>query len=611
MKKINKEIITKLIPLFLILILEIAFQALNYDELKSIQIMSVVFSILITYLIYGILVSITKRISTATIIYSILGILLVTANQIKIRYTGEPAYFSDANFLINMNEIITMISGNLLNISLIIKGVIIIVIFALILFFFIRWIRENEKCLEDIKTRIIVFAVCILILTVLFIPCKNTKKAFLTVFLGINDYKEYDSYTDVLSYYKRHSLLAGMYGTLLNNRFDEPKDYNDEYMNEILKENNEDKEEKKLGQPNIIVLFSESFWDVDRQNNVIFDEEVAPNIKKLKEEGKFIESLSCSYGGMSENVAFELVTGGSMEYFVKGYIPMVSLYKKNNFEKTPSILRELKKNDYETKIIFGKDYYNLEKEMLRAGFDTYKELEETDDNKKGGYISDEHIVDVIINEFENKEKSKKLFYMAETIQNHMTYHNTKYDEYYISVKESNLEEEMTETVRTYAQGVHDADKQLNRLYEYIKEYSEPTILLFLGDHLPYLHTESGKNVINYLDYFNTSDKIENLYRQYNTQTIILSNYDMDISEMPEYLSNNAILTYLVNNMNIELSDYYKWLYSTIKELPASNRYVSVDIDGNKYDTEKLEGNMKRIYDLREHMQYKLFIKPTE
>ena len=40
--------------------------------------------------------------------------------------------------------------------------------------------------------------------------------------------------------------------------------------------------------------------------------------------------MSPTYGGASENVAFELLTSGSMNYFPRGYIPIMSLYNRKN-----------------------------------------------------------------------------------------------------------------------------------------------------------------------------------------------------------------------------------------------------------------------------------------
>ena len=118
---------------------------------------------------------------------------------------------------------------------------------------------------------------------------------------------------------------------------------------------------------------------------------------------------------MSENVAFEMLTGASLNYFTKGYIPVMTLYKNQNSSNLPSIIKELKKNNYNSKIVFGKDYYNSKNAFQKMGFDEYLEVEQTNENTKGDYVSDEYITDLIIQELENKSDENKIFYMAETI----------------------------------------------------------------------------------------------------------------------------------------------------------------------------------------------------
>ena len=605
---INKTIIKALIPFFVALIIEMFFGILSGGITAALNIEknALFFSIFISYLVYGIFIGITKKLSISTIIISIIGTVYLIINQIKMGYTGEVLVFSDINFVSKLNGIIDMISFEdivaLLKFYLL-SFVALVIIFVLI----IRWTFKNDIIIEKVKERLIIIGICSIILTILFIPNKHTKEIFLKLFLNA----EKGSYTTSISYCNDYSLVAGIYGILLNDRFTEPENYNEENLNNILKEYSEVENKGTWGKPNIIVVFSESFWDIDKQNDVEFYESVAPNIKKLKEEGKLIETLSCGYGRLSENIAFELLTGGSLNYFNKGYIPIMSLYKREYSEEIISILKELKYNDYRTKIVFGEDYYNSEKAMKKIGFDEYLDIETEESIENRNNITDEYITDLIIDELKNKKKDEKLFYMTETIQNHMPYKIDKYTTYDVSIKSSNLKNEMNDTILSYAQGIYDADKQLNRLYEYIKEYEEPTIILFLGDHLPYLHTESGYNVIESMSYFNTDNELENLYRKYNTQALILSNYNIDTSEIPEYLSNNLLLTYIVNQMDIELSSYYKWLYSTTEYLPATNSYMALDKNGNKYNIQELEGNMQRIYKLREYMQYKLFIKPTK
>ena len=605
----NKEIIVLLFPVFILLMLEGTFRVVNgWVNLLSGDPRAIVFPIILIYLIYAMFLGITKRASISTTIICVLGTILVVVNQIKMLYTGEPIYFSDINFVSNINNIFGLVQGDL--ISYIKPYIFYFVILIAIFSFIIIWVAKNDiKCI-NLKNRIILIIIPVILLTILFMPNKYTKEVFLDIFLNNKEHKDYQSYTTNISYYYSHSLLAGMYGVLLNNTFSEPQSYNEIELNSVL-ENTKIETKEDIGKPNIIVLFSEAFWDVDKQDNVKFDIEVMKNMKQLSKEGKLVETLSCAYGGMSENVAFELLTGGSLNYFTKGYIPVMTLYKRENADSIPSIIKELKNNNYTSKIMFGKDYYNSENTMKKIGFDEYEELTQTDDNKKGNFISDEYMIDKIIEELENKSEKQKCFIMAETIQNHMPYTLDKYEEYDLAIEESNLDEDMSDVLLSYSQGIYDANKQLNRLYEYIKEYDEPTILLFLGDHLPYLSTEQGKDLLEYIDYFNTEDELENLYRRYNTQTLILSNYNIDLNNMPNYLSNDMILTYLVNNMDLKLSTYYRWLYTTINDLPASNQYISVDVNGTKQYNQELKENMRQTYKMREYMQYKFFIKATK
>lgn len=610
-EKLKKEIfndsIKALMPTVIAVIFELFFDILHggFWAVINTSPNSMLFSILIVNLLYGILIGITKKASTSAIILSIVGTVFLVINQIKIAYTGAPILFSDINFISNIGNLFNMVSGDLLILA---RLYLLNIIFLMIAFFFIiKLVRKNEIVLNSIKIRIIIILTCIAILMVLFMSNKYTKNIFLSMFLNADE----GSYTTSLSYCDDYSLLAGIYGILLNDRFYEPKDYNEQQLNENLEIASKTKEENDWGKPNIIVVFSESFWDIDKQTDVEFEQVVAPNIKRLKQEGKLVETLSCAYGRLSENIAFELLTGGSLNYFTDGYIPIMSLYKRNNSEEIPSILKELKEENYRTKIVFGEDYYDSEKSMKKLGFDEYLDVELPEAMENKNNISDEYITDLIIKELEQKQDGEKIFYMTETIQNHMPFSIEKYENYDISIKNSKLTEEENNTILSYAQGVHDADKQLNRLYEYIKEYKEPTILIFLGDHLPYLYTEKGKNALESISYFNTGDELEDIYRKYNTQALILSNYNIDTNEMPNYLSNNMILTYIVNHLDIELSSYYKWLYSTMNYLPASNFYISLDINGQKYKTDELVGDMKRINKLRENMQYKFFVKPTE
>ena len=300
-----------------------------------------------------------------------------------------------------------------------------------------------------------------------------------------------------------------------------------------------------------------------------------------------------------------------MNYFPNGYIPIMALYKRENSIYAPSIVRELNKNGYYSKIVFGKDYYNSKKAFENLGFNKYEELEELEEEKKGYFLSDKYMMEKIIEELENKPENQKMFYMAETIQNHMPYTIDKYKEHDIQLEKNQYDEDINNTLLTYAQGAYDAATNANILYQYIKQYKEPTILIFLGDHLPYLYTGEGKDLAEHLSYFNTSDELENTYRKYNTEALVVANYEIDYDEIPSYLGDDLLITYIVNQMDVELEDYYKWMYSTIEDLPAVNRFLFLDNKGNKYHINELNSKQKEIYDLKEKLLYKFFIKNTK
>lgn len=71
-------------------------------------------------------------------------------------------------------------------------------------------------------------------------------------------------------------------------------------------------------------------------------------------------------------------------------------------------------------------------------------------------------MDETIKALENKEKNKKIFYMNCTIQSHQSYNIEKYDKYDISISSSKLDEDLSNTILSYAQGAYDADKQLRK-----------------------------------------------------------------------------------------------------------------------------------------------------
>ena len=584
----------------LFIICDIFFRIVAFKKL-NIPSHSYLFAVFFGMIIFSFVWALTKKTFKTTIICYISILILNIINQIKIFYTDEPLYFSDINFLGKIGDLISLVSTHIS-----FKEVLIFILFcityglilSLITFFAFKYNTE----IKNKKLRIGIVIIDIIIILLLFFPNASMKDFYLKFFFKTDNHKDFNSYVTNKEFYERNGFINGMYGVVLNNRFTEPENYDENNLNELL-ENVPNINVNKIGKPNIIVVFSESFFDLDLLTEMQFNKKITSNFNKLKNEGEFINLVSPTYGGMSENVAFEFLTGGSMNFFPKGYIPIMSLYSKESAYQIPSLVKVLNNNGYYSQIVYGKDYYNSQEECFKIGFNSYDEIIE---NKDYDWVSDEYLTDLLIKKIESKKSKEPLFYMLETIESHMPFQYEKYDNYDVVIENSKLTKDMNRALQAYAQGIYNADKQLGRLYEFIKSYEEPTMLVFLGDHLPFIHTGGGKNVIDELEYFNTKDELVNNFRKYNTQCLVLSNFDANI-DFPDYMGVDLLFNHLVNHLDIENETYYKWLYHTSDILSGLNRYVSIDKNGKLYNTNNLPEDMKEIYDTKILMQYKFFI----
>ena len=59
-------------------------------------------------------------------------------------------------------------------------------------------------------------------------------------------------------------------------------------------------------------------------------------------------------------------------------------------------------------------------------------------------------------------------------------------------------------------------------------------------------------------------------------------------------------------MDIEVSDYYRWLYSTRNTIGASNRYITIDQDDYIHYTNSLSEKQDKLNKLRHNIQYRYF-----
>lgn len=600
-KEMKSEVITILLGITVFLILDIFYYLINIGTISFIR-NNELFTLVISAIVFSFLLSVFKKSSKSLKFCYIIIFLIGIINLIKINIMNEPLYLSDIVFIRRIGRLFNLVTGNL-SLKVVVAFLVISGIYGgfLALLYFLS--KKHEVTINNKKIRISIIIIDIVLVIALFFPTQTLKNIYLKVFFQNDKFLDYAGYGTNNHYYAIYGCTQGTYGVFLNSIKLEPKDYDDASLEKELKTISNLKDENYLGNPNIIVILSESFFDVDKIDEVEFDKKITTNFDIIKENQYCVNTISPSYGGMSENAAFELLTGGNMSFFPKGYIPITWLYNKKESNEITSIVNLLKQNGYSSKTTFVEDYYHSEKSYKKMGFDEYVELNSINDDIE---YNDEYITDIIIDDLKNS--NEKIFNVYSTFENHLPYNEEKYDNYDINIINSSLSEEDNDTMRAYAQGIYNSDKQLGRLNEFLQSFEEPTIVLFLGDHLPYLYNVNYENVLVKLNYFNNNDEKLSLFRKYNIESLIFSNYNLNDFNVPEYLGMDQILPYIVNRMDIKKNNFYKWIENTSDSLAGFNRYIFMDKMGNLFYEEELTPNIKDIYKKREMMQYKFFVK---
>ena len=585
-----------LIPILLLIVNYFWFAKLNNINLQVISLKSVMFNILFIDMLFIILLFLTKSSKKAYMFIIAFFVLVTLVNQYKIKYMNEPLYISDFNFLQNYKNI-SQFTGN--SFLVVTKSVFRNSLFAFILYFVIfLMVFKFNICLNNRKLFISIFLIITLIL---FSFLESKFNSFFLKNIYSDSKKSLAEYYSYVSLYGYYGILGGInYQYLRTVKPSKPENYNKKSLEEL--ETKSQFTSNEIDNANIVVILSESFFDLKKiEDNITFNKEITKNYNELKNKGQVVQVISPTFGGGTSNITFELLTATNTTFFDEGYFPFLDLYKDS--KKRPSLVNELKNNGYDTSIILGADSYNSKNTMKDIGFSHFLLLKNK--MQKGFYTSDDYLADVIIDKL--KIKNKKKFIMVETMENHLPYPYSKFANYDIKVKDSNLTKEDERTLLSYAQGTYDADKMLKKIYDYIESSSENTILLFFGDHLPMLNNEKYESVYDKLTYFNTDDNLLNTFRKYNTESLILSNFTLNF-DYSKYAGYETILNNLLNNMNLKVSPYFKWIYTTKDVIPTYNHIVAINEDMNICYLNDLNRKEKSILNLKNQMTYKEFIE---
>ncbi len=278
----------------------------------------------------------------------------------------------------------------------------------------------------------------------------------------------------------------------------------------------------------VIFIMNEAFSDITDQPVFHMQEDPLKNLHAIREEAHCLHGrlVVPGFAGGTANTEFDVTTG---------------MQTRSLSETSTSAMRVVNRNQDSLFRVFGQDHYQTS--FMHPGYswfynrqNVYQWLgaeqtifEENMENpvRLGSWISDAYTAEQIEKQFEETAaKGQYMFNYTTSIQNHMSYTYDKYGDGFVYPDigaDRPLSEETKMLAEVYAAGEKDADAMLGQLHDYFENRTEPVVLVFYGDHLPYL----GDNGSGYrelgIDVTQLDDAVTDTYFAYETPYVIWGN----------------------------------------------------------------------------------------
>ena len=346
---------------------------------------------------------------------------------------------------------------------------------------------------------------------------------------------------------------------------------------------------------NVIMVMNEAFSDISDYSIFRWDEDPLPTLHALRQDPHAITGrvVAPSFAGGTANTEFDVMTGMQTNALSKTTTSSMRVVNRN----LDSLFRAFGADDYHTSYIHCGDdwFYNRENVMRWFGAEETMFIDQmATPEMKGRWVTDDYMAGLIEAEFESAmAEGRQLFNYTTTIQNHMSYTADKYgaDYAYPPIDASiPLSDAVTSMLEVYIEGARDADAMLGRLVDYFTVREEPVVLVFFGDHLPYL----GDNQLAYTEMGMTQDPNWNTLTSYETPFVIWANdsaaveldWDAAVSDLalPEHLSAaflGASILELTDRM--EENAWFRFLCQLRREYPVVQKNAALLGDGSPVD----------------------------
>ncbi|ENZ5678904.1 LTA synthase family protein [Enterococcus hirae] len=398
-------------------------------------------------------------------------------------------------------------------------------------------------------------------------------------------------YSQKMNYYNT-GFIGGFLYNLKIDPMEKPKGYSEEKIKEITSHYQKLADEKNKTaseeQPNIIYVMSESFSDPSRLNGVEITGDPLADYYAVADQTYSGQMLSQNYGGGTANIEFEALTGFSMGLFnAQLTTPYTMLVPKMN--QLPSIVSTLKDQNYHTTAIhpYNTSMYKRKDVYEVLGFDEFiseNTMTYTDTIEDNPYISDasayQEVMDLL------KEDDTPQFIHLVTMQTHMPYDGKYQQLEYTAKTEDNSG---ISSLENYLQDISYSSQSLKAFTEELKKLSRRTLVVFWGDHLPGIYSDTIQN---------SNEK----HTLHETQFLMFdSQGELEKNEAP-VTSPFYFVADLMNQTNQQTTGFYQLLLALQNELPAFERELYYQ-EGQWHREAQLNKKQAELYQAYEMIQY--------
>ena len=347
-----------------------------------------------------------------------------------------------------------------------------------------------------------------------------------------------------------------------------PPGYSSERAAEILsqfKHHSHDAESKLSGEPiNLIIFLAEGFWDPVGLKKIMFKKEPVANFRSVLQDHASLDLISPVLAGNTCNAELELLTGLNMAFFPAGSIPYQQ-YIRGGVDSLASILA---RNGYRSIAIhpFHKWFFNRDRVYPLLGFQQFIAKESMTHTKiNGDFISDMSLSREIIDVADST--TGPFFIFAVSMENHSPYQPDRYENKFedAGLDQANeiLDSRQLRILKTYITGIHHADLALGTLIDHFSKLPRKTMIVFLGDHLPFL--DAGYRIFKNAGYLDTDKMFPKMFTQ---KAVIWTNYKAEKFTPKTPISFSYVPAILLEKIGISLPPFLKIVVSTMQSHPV-------------------------------------------